>query len=142
VIELDNENVTSIAAKVIQLINVQLCADDIEVAHRVPSRNKDNPSPIIVQFLRRKKRDEIISNRRNTVLTNSELLNDNRLSGRVFVNESLSPFFKELLWKTKMIGRERDYKRIWYKNARVLVRKTDGSQVIVINDFADLDKMV
>ena len=40
-------------------------ASDIEVAHRTGQRSNTRPRPILVRFFDRKKRDSIISSRRN-----------------------------------------------------------------------------
>ena len=46
-------------------IGIPTKASDIEVAHRTGKRSSTGPRPILVRFFDRKKRDSIISSRRN-----------------------------------------------------------------------------
>lgn len=141
VIQKENENIIDVVSKVIAVLGVELGIDDIEVAHRIPTRHQDRPSPIIVQFLKRKIRDEILSRRQTHVITNDYVFKDNRIAGRIYVNESLSPFYKELFWKTKNYAKENNYTYVWFKNNKIKVRKSDGSNAITISDEDDLKKL-
>ena len=65
----ERETAADFASKVCAIFSDKLGiptkASDIEVAHRTGKRRSTRPRPILVWFFDRKKRDSIISSRRN-----------------------------------------------------------------------------
>ena len=49
VVETPQEDVEEICCAVAKVIGVQLAKEDIEAAHRIPTRRSDVPNPIVVQ---------------------------------------------------------------------------------------------
>jgi hypothetical protein len=68
------------------------------------------------------------------------LRNVDNLQG-VYVNELLSSYFSELFWKAKMRCKEKQYKYVWVKYGRILVKKDPNSHTMRINDEKDLNKI-
>jgi hypothetical protein len=132
--------VESIVLKVATALNIELLASDIEAAHRIPSRTATTkPARIIVRVLSRKKRDLFLAKRRE-VITNQHI--GLQSTQRIYVNDNLAPFYRELLWKSKIKAREQDFKFVWFKNNKILVKRDENThQVLVINSFGDLDKI-
>jgi len=56
----EGEDVTNIVCKVSEVLEVQLTKEDIQAAHRVPTKKPSVPRPIVVQLSSRRKRDEIL----------------------------------------------------------------------------------
>lgn len=89
-LELDNveqyegENVEEIVIKTAHLLNFNINKDDIDAAHRIPSRKVDRPNKIIVQLISRKKRDLFIDKKRVTI-TNDQLTGSGN-NNRIFIN--------------------------------------------------------
>lgn len=54
------------------------------------------------------------------VMSNSEKM--------IFLGESLSHYFKGLLWKNKTKGNELKYKNIWFKNESIIIKENDGKK--------------
>lgn len=131
-----NENCVNIVKKVIEELKVNITEQDIDIAHRIPvPRNKD--APIIVQFTNRTKRDEVIKSKRLIVVNNN--ISGASIGSTVYINENLSPEFRHLLQATKTRARECNYKFTWFKNNKVLVRKSENSEVIRINSLEDIN---
>jgi hypothetical protein len=63
-----------------------------------------------------------------------------KINSRIYINENLSPFFRELLWKSKIRAKEAGYKFIWYSFGKILVRKdASDNKVFKVFDFDDID---
>jgi hypothetical protein len=141
---LDGEKVEDIVVKVAGCINIELSPKDIEAAHRLPARKTSTAPPrIIVQFSSRKKRDEFIAARSQVAPITSQRLVGGKSSDRIYVNENLTRYYSELLWRAKQKGKAEGYKFVWYKYGKVLAKKSETSQsVIRISTPSDIDKIV
>lgn len=152
-LEIDNieqvqgEDVENIAITVAEKLRIVVKESDIEVAHRIPSKSNSNrPLKIIVQLASRKLRDKILAARRRANnFTSANIVGELGDYSRqtIYVNENLSPYFKDLLWRTKIRAKETGYKFVWFKFGKVLVRKDDQSRkTIQIYSYKDLDQLV
>lgn len=127
--------------KVAAEVGVALEPSDIEVCHRLPSRESKQVRTVIAEFNSRRKRDELLSRRYAEVILNKKVTGSAREEGRIYINESLSPYYKHLLWATKCVAKEKQYKYCWFRRDRVLVKKDDKEKVIVIEDEKDTLKI-
>lgn len=131
-----NEKPEDLEAAVIDIANqleVNLQSDDIEAIHRIPTRFK--PSPIIVAFVNRKKRELLLNNRYKHSISYAN-------SNKITIRESLSKHFRELLNRTKEKAEENKYDFCWFKNKQIYVkRKKDSREVIIVRDYEDLNKL-
>ncbi|KAG8239131.1 hypothetical protein J437_LFUL016138 [Ladona fulva] len=59
----------------------------------------------------------------------------------IFINDHLTQYNKNLLWNTKERAIECNYKYVWFKTDRVLVRKDENSRVISISSERDIRKI-
>jgi hypothetical protein len=139
VIETNNEDVEQIVVNLASKLGVDLTKDDIEATHRLPKTRRDNrPATIIVQFVRRKKRDEMLAARKK-VVTNNQVTG--LQGGRIYVSENLTAYYRNLLKEAKKRGRDLGYKYVWFKNGSIKLRKEENSEVIVVNEMADIAKI-
>ena len=120
-------------------IGADVSASDIDIAHRVPTRNQNgrrrqasqllsNPS-IICKFTWRIIRDDVLSKRRSS----------NRLLPANFSH--LTPRLQELLYLAKSFKEQGSYKYCWAKDTAVFLRKSDSSRVIRLNTVQDLEQL-
>lgn len=138
--EKQNENLELLVVNVAKKLDVQLEKNDIEAVHRLPTKRGRIPN-IIVQLSSRRKRDEIINNKQKAVIKNKDIINDGN-NDVVYVNENLTVFHKNLLWKAREAGRAKGYKFILFKFGRVLARLNESTPVIRITRESDLAKLV
>lgn len=144
VVQLEGESVEVLVTKIANELNIKLESAEIDAAHRLPSRAEGRAPKIIVQFTTRKKRDLFLE-KKTKVLTNTQIIGvaSQRGTDRIFVNENLSPYNRELLWKTKTRARELGYRFVWCKKGKIFVKKDETSRAIIkIYTFADIDKIV
>lgn len=134
---LEGENPIDIVQKTAAAMKIQLEAKDIQAAHRLKALPGKTPA-IIAQLLYRKTRNDMISSK--YAIKNEEVIAVGN-NDRIYVSESLCPFYKELLWKVKQKAKEKNFKFVWFKNNSILVRKLEGMPVIQVRSAADLAKL-
>lgn len=135
---LPNESTDKIAIKLAEKLSIQLSHDEITASHRLPARAGKVPA-IIVKLQSRRKRDEIVEKmtKGKKVVTKLDLAPLSNNGGRIFVGDSLSPFYKQLLWKCKCKAKEIGYKYVWFRNGEVRIRKAENDPVLKIYDEND-----
>lgn len=128
-----NENVEEIITNLAAMVGVDIQPKDISAAHRLKSKEGSTPG-IIVEFLSRKIRNDFLEK-------GKILKKDKPLKERRYVNESLCPFYRNLLTKAKESCKFYNYKYCWYQGNKVIVRREEGSPKIIIKELEDLKKL-
>ena len=106
-------------------VGVPVNAADIEVAHRVGQRSSTGSRPIIDRFFDRKKRDEVLRNRRN-------------LKRKVFVvGEDLTYANYQV---SKKAMEHSATLAVWSSNGRILAKVKNG-RIVRLNIHKDLDEV-
>lgn len=130
-----NENSMQIVQDIGRQIGVSLVPEDIESVYRIPLRSVGKVSPLIIEFQTGVKREEFMKIR-------SFVVKEGKHTGKkIYFNESLTAYYRKLLYTAKQIAKDNEYKYIWYKNEKILVKKNDKSPVIQINTEVDLVKI-
>lgn len=135
------EDVDSLVINVAKCVGVNLTKGDIQLAHRLPTSGNKTPV-IIAELTNRYKRDELIINRYKSIISNKSVVGNDVNNSRIFINESLSPYFKNLFYQVKMLAKEKGYKFVWYRNYKILVKKNEeAKEVLVISDVSQISKL-
>lgn len=137
--ERPGENCLEVVKSIAEECGVSMEPGQIDVAHRVPSKNVNMPRPIIVQFVSRNKRDELLVKKKLVTVNNS--VNGMAAGKRILINEHLSPYYRNLLSTTKKLAREKNFKYVWFKRNTVFVRKTENGLVKKVFSESDLSKV-
>lgn len=132
-----NEDVTDIVCKLGALADVPVTPEDIESCHRVPSKAK--PSPIVVQFAKRQKRDDLIEKARKMRLSNKDFGKSSGLP--IYVNEHLCPILKQLLGMTVAKKKATGWKYVWTRGGKICAKKSDDSATLIVRHEHDLEKI-
>lgn len=124
-------------------IGVEVQANDVSTAHRVPSYSRDRDQALIIQFTSRARREEWISKYRakKPALT-AQQVNQRFPSQRVYINDHLSPENKQLLSRMKKRCREVGYTFAWCRDAKFFARKSEGDPVQRIFSFEDIETKI
>lgn len=139
--EKNNESVTQYLASIANILEVQIPKDEIVHIHRVPTRISGRPKNIIVKFKSLVTKDSLISAIRKRKSLKTSDIGIPGESKPIYVNEHLTPFYKDLHKKTKEAKRVAGYKYIWIRNCKIYVRKDDTSPAFIINRFDDISKI-
>lgn len=128
--ESEGENVEEIVINVARKLQIQLSPTDFQASHRIPSRT--SPAPIIVEFTNRKTKEALLNSKRKMFLKDD-------VGRKIYLNESLTPFFKNLLWQSKNLAKEHGMKFCWFKNHKIFLKRSENSnQVYKIMTLKDL----
>ncbi|CAH0388279.1 unnamed protein product [Bemisia tabaci] len=121
----DNFSDVDAVIKLSAKLNVKIGSNDIEVMHRIPTRTRGAIPSILVKFFDRKARDALLSARKSCKnLKNSDIDSDSPdPNRRIYINESMSSYYKQLMWKAKQRAKEKGYEYVWFAGGKLLVRK-------------------
>ena len=113
-----------VEGKVLKIINtitdnddIQYTAEDIQVCHKLKDRSK-----IICKFISRKRMRNVINNRKKLKDMN---LKNHGIPGKLFINESMAPAFKEIDWRCRQLKKASLIKECWFFNGNYTLQKLD-----------------
>lgn len=121
-------------------IGAKVAEYDIDIAHRVPSRNSNFPPPIICKFTRRVAKESVMEFKKRMADID---LDDIGLesSGKVGIFDHLTPNTQALFNKAKAFQKEHKYAFCWTKNSSILLKETSESNIIRITSPDVLRKL-
>lgn len=140
----EEEDTNEIIRKVGDLVDVDIADKDISVSHRLPSKNHNADSSIIVKFVRRDIRDILYKSRTSLRNKTTHDLDPRYRRGqakKIFIVESLTRKNNLLFNQCLKKKRELKYDYIWTHYGKILLRKNGSSPVITINNERDLKKL-
>ena len=110
------------------MVGVPVAESDVEVAHRVGNRasRQDRGRPIIVRFLSRKKKDDVLTNRRK--LKGSDK--------KIAIGEDLTSLNYKLLKEAKEHSATLD---AWSSNGKKIIAKLKNGKTVTLDICRDLD---
>lgn len=138
--QVPDEDCKQIVLKIAQELNVDININDIDVAHRTYSYNKKYPPSIVARMVTRTKRDELITKKPLVILNNN--IPGTAIGSKVYVSEHLTSANKNLMRLAKIRAREVNYKFVWFKYNKLLVRKEYNTPVIRIFNEEDILKKI
>lgn len=109
---------------------------EVLTLHRLPAK-RDAIPPIIVRFQSVRSKEKWMEAKKNL-----RLLSQSDPGLRLFFNDNLTHANKELFWKARCCGRERNYKFVWVRNSKMFAKKSEGSPLVRVNSVRDLEKIV
>lgn len=113
-------------------IGAEVTLQDIDIAHRVPSRRPGNhANAIICKFVRRLARENVMAARKKA----------NDLQPRISIYDHLTPRLQELLYEAKKWQRANHFKFCWAKNKMVYLRKSENEGVMKLKNLQDLNAL-
>lgn len=145
--EHNGENLSQIVSNIAVKLGVDLDNKDVDYVARAGRRTRDanntsgRPRSIIVRFTRRAPRNEILHAARTRRNLTTDQMDLPGTPTAIYINEHLIKFDRQLYGKARSFGREREFKYVWRKNGRILVRKTDGGTVYHIQSEDDLFRL-
>lgn len=126
-----NENLREVMHSIASKLNIHLEDSDIDIIHRVPTRNERYPPKIIVQFVTRTKRNVWLSKKKNRLMSSDILEARGKVNSAVYINEHLTAHCQRLLWIAKQEGKKKGYKFIWCREGKVFLKKEDSDATVI-----------
>lgn len=109
-------------------------------AFRIKSKIENKPSKIIAEFQTNQIKRTVMENVRKTKLTGITV-NANWSDDKIFINDSLTQFNRNLFFKAKVVAREKGYKFVWFKDLKLFIKKNENTKVIIIDNEDALSKL-
>lgn len=134
----DDENLSHVLVKIGEAIGESISDSDIEVCHRVPTKNASQ-SNVLVQFLSRSKRDAVLEKAKETRFSTQDI-GYAQLSA-VYINEHLCPELKRLLGMTVAKKKEKNWRFVWTKGGKIFARKSESTRTLRVGCVSDLEKI-
>ena len=129
-------------------MGAELDSGDIDVAHRLFKSGMDHTPCIIVRFKSRSARDtyffkksELKNIRIKDLGFESSTLVNGQAHGKIFINESLSVFSKQLFKAARETCSKYGYEYCFVNSGTVYAKKNKLSNKIKIISYNDLDKL-
>ena len=135
--------------KLFQEMGAEVFLSDIDIAHRVPSRQQNGaPKPIICKFVRRLAKASVMETRQsasqvnpsNIGLSADSVLDRVRISPQK--NRISPPKNNTCCLKRKRFKEQNQYRFCWAKNSTIYLRKSEGSRPIKITGIGILQRLV
>lgn len=118
-----------------ELIGVPLNPADIDIAHRLPTRNPKLPPPFIIKIMHRWRKERVLRAAKEKKPTAESFGGDKKT--RIFFNDHLTPRAQQLFSHARKLSK--DY-FVWVKNDTVLCRRRkQDAHPIVLLDKDDVD---
>lgn len=136
-----NENINEIIVSTIKIIDTRITADNIISARRMNVNNVQNIAPIIIAEITNEMKESVkIKYKQNGPIMLSQILNNkpNTDHKKVFINDYLCNYMKQLYDQTKQLKAKLNIKFVWTKNGTILARKNEDSPVMKIKNHQDL----
>lgn len=136
------EDVVSIVEEVGKALDVPITPSMIDACHRLGKGNGPNNSPpgIIVKFVRRFDKEELMRKRRVKRDLSTRHLNL-PMDQPIYINEALTMTRRRLFAAARQAKREKHYKYLWVRGGKIFLRKEESAPVIVVTCQADLDNL-
>lgn len=128
----------AVVTKIGEAVGTTIDPADIDTCHWIHTP-KPGVQKVIVRFVKRTKRDDILAKCRKKRLDSSVFGDKKKIP--IFVNEHLTQRGKALLAAAIQKKKETGWKFVWTSGGKVLARKDEGSRVIHIADEASLTKI-
>lgn len=137
-----NEDVLSVVKEVGRALDMNIAGEMIDACHRLGKKlgSNDTPPGIIVKFVRRFDKEELLRKRRVKSSLSTRHMNMS-VDRPVYINEALSPARRRLFAAARQIKREKHYKFLWVRGGKIFLRKEESAEVFLIMCQADLEKL-
>lgn len=138
------ENVVHVVKEVGKALDMNINDEMIDACHRLkkrPGAGNHQPPGIVVKFVRRIDKEEMLKKRRIKHNFSTRHMNLT-MDLPVYINESLSPARRRLFVLAREVKRSKNFKYLWVRGGKVFLRREDGAPVIHVTCQADLSKLI
>lgn len=137
------ENVVTLVKTVGRALDFPVEDAMIDACHRLRTRDGSGKSPgIIVKMVRRLDAEALLQKRRvKRNLNTHDIGQTSRPAEPVYINESLSPARRRLLYEARQVKKEKGYTYLWIRGGKILLRKEDGAPVKVVTEMDHLKNL-
>jgi hypothetical protein len=139
-------NVMDVIQHAAEIIGAPHAMQSVDDAYRVFANPKNvrkaSLHPILIIKFKTVEAKKAWLNREKTVnLTDGKICgNDNNNKIRIY--DQLTSYYKQLLWKTKVAAKEKNYTYTWSKNRKIFTKENDTKGTIRIRCARDINRLI
>lgn len=134
----NGEQQMEVVKRVAAAAGMEIQHNDIIDIKRTHDRRNNAPPKLLVEFAEKTTRDNLLSKRKNI---NYAAIKDISTEP-IYIAEELSPYQRELLWKTKKSAKENNYSYVWFKDGKIMTRRMPNEKIIYIKHIDDIKNIV
>jgi hypothetical protein len=136
------ENLAAVVSQIGHQLGIDLSEKTIDHCYRARPKPNGSPGGIIVRFTTQSTKENLLAKRRvKRNFSTRHLYPDSLSDDPIYINEALCPGRRRLLNAAKELKKEKKYAYLWIRGGRILMRKAEKEQVIVISSFEDLGNL-
>lgn len=138
-----SENLMQVICSIGNHVGCPIQQTDIAACHRVAHSASSNTKSrsIIAKFVNRFKKEEFVTACRKRKGFSGKDVNINNCNDPLYVNDHLTIENKNLLRQTRELCKQKNYKFVWVRECKILVRKNEGSRIIHIENGSSLQRI-
>ena len=119
---------------------------DIEACHRLPGQNLNKqgilqPRRTIVRFINRKNAEKL-QRQKKILKSKSNELRDCGLINRIYINNSLCPYYRMILGKVIKLQKQGNLFEYWIYNGVINILEEENSDPIKVTHISDIDHLL
>ncbi|XP_028166566.1 uncharacterized protein LOC114357242 [Ostrinia furnacalis] len=118
----------------------------IRDVYRTNYKSQSNVSTVVIEFMTTLAKEKFISKTKlfsnsKGDQTNSKLMGLDGASTPIYISEHLSPRTRKLFYLAREFAKQNEYKYCWTSGGKVFLRKSEGSQHLLVKDDNDLKSL-
>lgn len=131
--KINNEDCKLTVKKIATALNVEV---DVVNAFRIQSKFNKRTCKIVAELSMKQCKRMLMETARKTKLTGITV-DSNWKNDAIYINDNLTQFNRNLFFKTKSFARDSGYKFVWFKDAKIFMKKDENSKAVLVdNDFS------
>lgn len=132
--EIQNEVCVDTAKLILAKFNVE---SSVKQALRVQSRDSKKSRKLVMEVNTSQCSSKIISSSKKQK-PRGITFHDNWGNVPIYVNNFLTLYNRNLLFKTKAFARETGFKYVWFKNSKLFIKKSENNKAVLIENESSL----
>ena len=129
----EEDNIENVI-KLGKLLEVNLYSGDIDIVHRMKTKSKDKPRPIIARFSNYNAKSKLYKARLN--LRNVDL--QDLGAEKIFINENLTAWRAELFKEARKVKKKYNNGKTWTVDGKIFLKTDLTAKVLKIDSYEDL----
>jgi len=133
-IDTARENITNCYVKSVRKLSEAAASNN----SAVNDVNKNNV--LTIEFSSTAFKKKVLLGKKNNYVKLNASLFDNNNTNKIYINESLTSYYRALHLALKKYKKDNKFKYLWYNDARFLLRESENSKVVAVDSFVAFEK--
>uniref|UniRef100_A0A2S2NLJ2 PHD-type domain-containing protein n=1 Tax=Schizaphis graminum TaxID=13262 RepID=A0A2S2NLJ2_SCHGA len=136
--EVNNEDCVKTVESIAESVGMKV---NILKAFRIFSKIENKPKKIMAEVQTYQSKKSMMDSVRKLKLTGKSV-NTNWSDDKIYMNDSLTQFNRNLFFKARVFARDAGYKFVWFKDSKLFIKKNESTKAIIIDNEFALSKLI